>query len=128
MFVVDLYVRRQALGLGDDAYHPIGLPPSHVPSSPPGTAIDAKAHPSFDEAIKVWDERLAEVRSLLEGLSPEEADTTRPVDAPGFPPMTETIPGASLSVLTDFCRNDRILSMHQPRRNPDDADRAPGHL
>jgi hypothetical protein len=91
VFVVDLWVRRQALGL-DDAYHPIGLPPSHLPSSPPGTAIDVEARPSFEEAITVWEERLAEVRSLLEGLSPAEADATRPIDAPGFPPLTETIP------------------------------------
>jgi DinB superfamily len=92
VFVVDLWVRRQALGLGDDAYHPIGLPPSHLPSAPPGTAIEAEARPSFDEAIAVWEERLAEVRSLLEGLSPAEADATRPIDALGFPPLTETIP------------------------------------
>jgi hypothetical protein len=91
VFVVDLWIRRQALGLGD-AYDPIGLPPSHLPPPPPGTAVDAEARPSFEEAIKVWEERLAEVRSLLEGLSPAEADATRPIDAPGFPPMMETIP------------------------------------
>jgi hypothetical protein len=91
VFVVDLWVRRQALGLGD-AYHPIGLPPSHLPSPPPGTAIDAEARPSYEEVVKVWEDRLAEVRSLLEGLSPAEADTTRPIDEPGFPPLTETIP------------------------------------
>jgi hypothetical protein len=92
VFVVDLHVRRQVLDHGVDAYHPIGLPPSHLPSSLPGTEIDVEARPSFEEAVTVWEGRLAEVRDLLDRSTPAEADATRPIDVPGFPPMTETIP------------------------------------
>jgi hypothetical protein len=92
VFVVDLYVRRQVMGLGVDAYHPIGLPPSHMPPSLPGAEIDVELRPSFEEAVTVWEGRLADVRDLLLQSSPAEADATRPIDVPGFPPLKETIP------------------------------------
>jgi hypothetical protein len=92
VFVVDLHVRRQALGLGADAYHRLGLPPSHLPAALLGTALDVEARPSYDEALAAWRERFAEVRSLVERSSPGAFDAIRPADVPGFPPLQETIP------------------------------------
>jgi DinB superfamily len=116
VFVVDLHVRRQALGLGADAYHPIGLPPSHLPPSLPGTGIDVEARPSFEEAVTVWDGRLAEVRDLLRRSTPAEADATHPIDSPGFPPLTETIPlrRAVGVVLREIWAHNRYLERDLP--------------
>jgi hypothetical protein len=111
VFVVDLHVRRQVLGLGAEAYDPIGLPPSHMPSSLPDTAIDVEARPSFEEAVMVWQGRLAEVRDLVLRATPAEADATRPVDVPGFPPLTETTPlrrGVSV-VLRETWEHNRYM-------------------
>ena len=111
VFVIDLWVRRQALGLGAEAYHPIGLPPSHVPPAPPGTGIEPDARPTFDEAIEVWDQRLAEVRDRLASITPAEADATAAVEAPGFPPLPKTIPfrRAVAVVLRETWAHNRYL-------------------
>ena len=111
VFVIDLYVRRQVLGLGVDAYDPMGLPPSHIPSSLPGTNIDSAAQPSFDEAVAVWEARFAEVRDLLDPSGAFDADATRAVDIAGFPPLKQTISlrQALRTVLREAWAHNRYL-------------------
>ncbi len=71
IFVVDVWLGRTIRG-AEDPFHPIGLPPSFVPRTLPGSSIDAEARPTFDEACEVLRERLADLRGYLDALPPDE--------------------------------------------------------
>jgi hypothetical protein len=70
VFVVDLWLGKVING-EDDPFHPIGLPPHFVGRVFPGSSIDADASPTFEEAREVMRERLATLRSFVEGVNAE---------------------------------------------------------
>jgi hypothetical protein len=73
LFVVDVWLSKAILGQADP-FHPIGLPPSFMPPKLPGSSIDPDAKPTFDEACEVVRDRLATVRTYVDGLTPEELE------------------------------------------------------
>lgn len=81
----DSWVRRAVLG--DPApWHPLGLPFDEAPETP-GFPRDREARPSLDEVLELRRDRMATVRTLVDGLTDESlAADTEPVDAPGWPP------------------------------------------
>jgi predicted enzyme related to lactoylglutathione lyase len=84
-FATDAWVRRGILG--DPApWDPLDLPWDQMPDTP-GTPRDREVRPSLDEALALRHDRMATVRTVVDGLTDESlaADTT-PVDAPGWPP------------------------------------------
>ena len=84
-FATDCWVRRALLG--DPApWHPLDLPWDEAPDTP-GVPRDREVRPSLDEALALRRDRMAGVRAVIEGLTPERlAEQTVPVDAPGWPP------------------------------------------
>ena len=84
-FATDAWVRRGILG--DPApWHPLDLPWDQMPDTA-GIPRDRAVRPSLDETLALRHDRMASVRTLVDGLTDESlaADTT-PVDAPGWPP------------------------------------------
>ncbi len=77
VFVIDGWVSRIING-EDDPFHPIGLPPSFLPRKPEGTSVDPEAAPTFDEALSVWEGRLAKLRLVIDGLN--EGELERPIE------------------------------------------------
>ena len=76
--------------LGDDAFHPIGLP--NAGSADFGwPGLDRAAHPTFDEVLAVRAERAKRLRDYLDGVTP--ADLTREVDVleNGTTPVNECL-------------------------------------
>jgi hypothetical protein len=71
VFVIDLWLGKVIRG-EDDPFHAIGLPPHFVGRVFPGSSIDADASPNFEEACDVMRERLATLRSFVDGLNAEE--------------------------------------------------------
>src|SRR6476661_7404124 len=84
-FATDAWVRRGILG--DPApWDPLDLPWDQMPDTP-GTPRDREVRPSLDEALTLRHDRMATVRTVVDGLTDASlaADTT-PVDGPGWPP------------------------------------------
>jgi hypothetical protein len=85
VFATDCWVRRAILG--DPApWHPLGLP---WDESPDISVLpkDRAARPTLDEVLELRRERMATVRSVVDGLTDATlASDTEPVDAPGWPP------------------------------------------
>lgn len=84
VFATDSWVRRAVLG--DPApWHPLGLPFDEMPDSPVFSR-DREARPSLEEVLELRRDRMATVRTLVDGLTDESlAADTEPVDAPGWP-------------------------------------------
>jgi uncharacterized damage-inducible protein DinB len=84
-YATDAWVRRAILG--DPApWDPLDLPWDEMPDTP-GTPRDRDARPSLDEVLALRRDRMATVRTVIDGLTDESlAARTEPVVAPGWPP------------------------------------------
>lgn len=92
VFATDSWVRRAILG-EPAPWHPFCLPHDDMDSSATPVPRDRDADPSFDEVLAVRAERMATVRSVIEGLTDESlAGRTTPVTEPGYPKPGEAFP------------------------------------
>ena len=85
VFATDAWVRRAILG--DPApWDPLGLPWGGMPPTP-GVPNDPAARPPLEAVLALRRDRMATVRQVVDGLTPESlAAHTAPVDGPGWPP------------------------------------------
>ncbi|WP_310528291.1 DinB family protein [Nocardioides sp.] len=75
--------------LGDPVpWHPLDLPWDEAPGWD-GIPWDRDARPSLDEVIAVRRKRRAMVRDVINGLTPEQLDSTVTQTAPGWPQLEE---------------------------------------
>jgi hypothetical protein len=102
VLLIDLWLSKAVLG-EPDPFHPMGLPPSFMPSKLPGTSIDPDARPAFDEACQVLRERIAGVRAYVETLTPDDLD--RPVQA-----HARTVGGALGVLFGEMAAHDRFIN------------------
>ena len=85
IYATDAWVRRAILG-DPSPWDPLDLPWDEMPDTP-GTPRDRGARPSLDEVLALRRDRMATVRTLIDGLTDESlAARTQPVVAPGWPP------------------------------------------
>src|SRR6476620_10854965 len=84
-FATDAWVRRGILG-DPVPWHPLDLPWDQMPDTP-GVPRDREVRPSLDEVLTLRHDRMATVRTVVDGLADASlaADTT-PVVALGWPP------------------------------------------
>ena len=84
-FATDCWVRRALQG--DPApWDPLDLPWDEMPDTP-GVPRDREARPSLDEVLELRRDRMATVRTVIDGLTEESlAAHTEPVEGPGWPP------------------------------------------
>jgi uncharacterized damage-inducible protein DinB len=84
-FATDCWIRRALQG--DPApWHPLDLPWDEMPDTP-GVPRDRQVRPSLDEALELRRDRMATVRTVIDGLTEESlASRTEPVEGPGWPP------------------------------------------
>ena len=78
VFVHDAWIGARALGRSGH-FCRFALPPSFI-ADPSPNGIDRAADPSIDEVVAAREERMAETRSLVDGL----ADADLPVERAGF--------------------------------------------
>jgi uncharacterized protein YjbI with pentapeptide repeats len=85
VYATDAWVRRAILG--DPApWDPLDLPWDEMPDTP-GTPRDRDARPSLDEVLALRRDRMATVRTVIDGLTDASLGArTEPVVAPGWPP------------------------------------------
>jgi len=90
-FATDAWVRRGVLG--DPApWDPLDLPWDGMEDTP-GVPRDRGVRPTLDEVLRLRHDRMATVRHVVDGLTPESlAASTEPVDAPGWPPPGRSFP------------------------------------
>jgi uncharacterized damage-inducible protein DinB len=85
VYATDAWVRRAILG-DPSPWDPLDLPWDEMPDTP-GTPRDRDARPSLDEVLALRRDRMATVRTVIDGLTDESlAARTEPVVAPGWPP------------------------------------------
>jgi DinB superfamily len=91
VFATDAWVRRGVLG--DPApWDPLDLPWDGMEDTP-GVPRDRDVRPTLDEVLRLRHDRMATVRHVVDGLTPESlAASTEPVDAPGWPPPGRSFP------------------------------------
>lgn len=102
VLIVDLWLSKVVLG-EDDPFHPMALPPTFMPPKLPGTSIDPEARPSFEEACEAVRDRLAALRSYVEGLTADDLD--RPVAA-----HAKTVGGALGVLLGELKAHTRFVN------------------
>lgn len=84
-FATDAWVRRAILG-DPSPWHPLDLPWDEMPDIP-DIPRDRDVRPTLDEVMAVRQDRMATVRTVIDGLTEESlAARTEPVEAPGWPP------------------------------------------
>jgi hypothetical protein len=84
-FATDSWVRRAILG-DPSPWDPLDLPWDEMPDTP-GVPRDREARPSLDVALALRRDRMATVRTVIDGLTDETlAANTEPVEGPGWPP------------------------------------------
>ena len=90
-FATDAWVRRGVLG--DPApWDPLDLPWDGMEDTP-GVPRDRGVRPTLDEVLRLRHDRMATVRHVVDGLTPESlAASTEPVDAPGWPTPGRSFP------------------------------------
>ena len=85
VFATDAWVRRAILG-DPSPWDPLDLPWDEMPDTP-GIPRDRETRPSLDEVLVLRRDRMATVRTVIDGLTDESlAAHTSPVDGPGWPP------------------------------------------
>lgn len=85
VFAIDAWVLRAYEG-DPNPYHPLGLPHTDMPASPP-VPDDSSARPSLAEIVAVHEDRMARVRAALATSTDDTlAASTRPVTEAGYPP------------------------------------------
>jgi hypothetical protein len=85
VYATDAWVRRAILG-DPSPWHPLDLPWDEMPDTP-GTPRDREARPTLDEVLALRRDRMATVRTVIDGLTDESlAARTEPVEGPGWPP------------------------------------------
>lgn len=88
VFAVDKWLTVPILG--EEAFHPIGLP--NTGSKDFGwPGLDAAADPSFEDALAVRDERAGRVRSYLDDLDPADLDRVVEVLENGPNPVRQCV-------------------------------------
>jgi hypothetical protein len=85
VFVVDLWLGRAVLG--QDAFHPVGMPASFMPMA--GLGIDAPVRPTYAEVVAARADRVARVRDFAAGLTDEAL--SRAATSPSGPPVERTV-------------------------------------
>jgi hypothetical protein len=90
-FATDAWVRRGILG--DPApWDPLDLPWDGMEDTP-GVPRDRDVRPTLDDVLRLRHDRMATVRHVVDGLTPESlAASTEPVDAPGWPTPGRSFP------------------------------------
>ncbi|HEY6742507.1 MAG TPA: DinB family protein [Lapillicoccus sp.] len=90
-FATDAWIRRGVLG--DPApWDPLDLPWDGMEDTP-GVPRDRDVRPTLDDVLRLRHDRMATVRHVVDGLTPESlAASTEPVDAPGWPPPGRSFP------------------------------------
>jgi len=85
VFATDAWVTRALLG--DPApWDALDLPWDEMPDTP-GVPRDRDVRPPLDVVLALRSDRMATVRTVLDGLTAEALDSqTEPVEAPGWPP------------------------------------------
>lgn len=84
VYATDIWVRRPILG-DPLPWHPLSLPFDGLPQDP-AVPCDPDARPDLDEVLALRADRRAAVRAVIEGLTEESlADSTEPVEGPGYP-------------------------------------------
>ena len=85
VFATDAWVRRTILG-DPSPWDPLDLPWDEMPDTP-GIPRDREVRPSLDESLALRRDRMATVRTLIDGLTDESlAAATEPVEGAGWPP------------------------------------------
>jgi hypothetical protein len=85
VFATDAWVGRAILG-DPSPWDPLDLPWDEMPDTP-GIPRDREVRPSLDEVLSLRRDRMATVRTLIDGLTDESlAARTEPVEGPGWPP------------------------------------------
>ncbi|MGZ4535377.1 MAG: DinB family protein [Nocardioidaceae bacterium] len=85
VFATDAWVRRAILG-DPSPWNPLDLPWDEMPDTP-GIPRDRKVRPSLDVVLALRRDRMATVRTVVDGLTDESlAGHTEPVDGAGWPP------------------------------------------
>ncbi|SCG59320.1 DinB family protein [Micromonospora humi] len=85
VFATDAWVRRAILG-DPSPWDPLDLPWDEMPSAP-GIPRDREARPSLEEVLALRRERMATVRTVVDGLTDASlAGHTEPVEGTGWPP------------------------------------------
>lgn len=109
VFATDAWVGRAILG--DPApWHPLGLPWAEAPDTP-GVPRDLEARPSLEEALALRRDRMATVRTVIDGLTDESlASNTEPVAGPGWPPPESFPVSKCLLVVLDEEWHHRLFA------------------
>jgi hypothetical protein len=85
VFATDAWVGRAILG-DPSPWNPLDLPWDEMPDTP-GIPRDREVRPSLDEVLSLRRDRMATVRTLIDGLTDDSlAARTEPVEGPGWPP------------------------------------------
>jgi hypothetical protein len=101
VLIIDLWLSKAVLG-DRDPFHPMGLPPTFMPPTLPGSSIDPDARPTFDEACDVLGGRLVTVRTYVEDLTPDELEC--PVNA-----HAKTVGGALNVLFGEMTAHTRFI-------------------
>jgi hypothetical protein len=121
VYATDAWVRRAISG-DPSPWHPLDLPWDEFPDTP-GTPRDRDARPSLDEVLALRRDRMATVRTVIDGLTDESlAAQTEPVEAPGWPPpQSFPVRECLLTVL-----NEEYWHRQFAERDLDVLEKAPG--
>jgi DinB family protein/pentapeptide repeat protein len=85
VFATDAWVRRAVLG-DPSPWDPLDLPWDEMPDTP-GIPRDREVRPSLDAVLTLRHDRMATVRSVVDGLTEESlSKRTEPVQGAGWPP------------------------------------------
>jgi hypothetical protein len=100
VFVTDAWISRIVLGAADH-YHPLGLPHSENHDTA-ALKLDDDADPTVDEVLEARRSRMAVVRDLVDGLTPQEVRRMCAANpAPGYPAETTYPVGDCLRCVLD---------------------------
>ena len=108
VFATDVWVGRMVLGQAMP-YHPLGLPPTDYPAEDSaGLGLDIDARPSFAEVMDVRADRIAQVRTILAGVTDAELAEMRTGEpAPGWGEESLTMARCLRVVLNEECEHHR---------------------